>query len=184
MRDVIQGFIKQFEYYRRLGEESLNRVSESQLFYQPVDESNSLAVIAKHISGNMLSRWTDFLSTDGEKPWRHRDREFVMDWTSRQEVMAYWNQGWTTLIGALGQLTDEQLNDMVTIREQKHTVLEAIHRQLAHYPYRIGQMVYLSKMMVGKDWKSLSIPKGESEQFNDEKKASGKHGGHYTDGLR
>jgi len=81
-------------------------------------------------------------------------------------------------------LTDEQLNDLVTIREQKHTVLEAIHRQLAHYPYHIGQMVYLSKMMVGKDWKSLSIPKGESEQFNDEKKASGKHGGHYTDGLR
>jgi len=101
MRDVIQGFIKQFEYYRRLGEESLNRVSESQLFYQPVDESNSLAVIAKHISGNMLSRWTDFLSTDGEKPWRDRDREFEMDWTSREEVMAYWNQGWITLTGAL-----------------------------------------------------------------------------------
>ncbi len=145
--------------YKNLGEKTFSQVSDEALFYMFNDMSNSIAIIVKHLWGNMLSRWTDFLTTDGEKEWRQRDAEFDNDIRDRSEMIAKWEEGWRCLFIALDNLTDTDLEREVFIRHESHTVLDAIQRQLAHYAYHIGQIVYLGKMAQGDDWISLSIPK-------------------------
>lgn len=172
---------KQFEYYKMLGEKTLTQVPDQMLFWQYNTESNSIAIIVKHLWGNMLSRWTDFLNSDGEKAFRNRDGEFENDLKTRQELMVLWNEAWTCLFNALNTLTPKDLDKIVYIRNQGHSVVEAINRQLAHYPYHIGQIVYLGKMIASEAWVSLSIPKGGSNSFNQEKFSKPKQKGHFTD---
>lgn len=182
MQDYLESVRKQFAYYRMLGDKTLERVPEDKIFWQYNSESNSLAIIVKHLWGNMLSRWTDFLTSDGEKPWRDRDGEFEQaDLKSKEEVVQKWNEGWNCFEQALNCLTEADLTKIIYIRNQGHTVVEAINRQLAHYPYHIGQMVFLGKMIADTDWQSLSIPKGNSGAFNADKFAKPKERGHFTD---
>jgi len=163
-------FIKRFQYYKSLGDKSFLQLSDNQIFWQYNDESNSIAVIVKHIAGNMLSRWTNFLTEDGEKSWRKRDDEFVNTFKTKQEVLDLWEKGWACLFHALDQVNDENLNSTVYIRGEAHTVLDAIVRQVAHYPYHIGQIVSIAKMMKNEEWKTLSIERNKSQQFNNEMK--------------
>lgn len=164
--NFIDNALKQFDYYKSLGEKTFIQLADESLFYQPNDASNSIATIVKHLSGNMLSRWTDFLTTDGEKEWRHRDTEFENDSTTRTSLLACWDKGWACLFDALHGLTEDDLCKEIYIRNQKHTVMEAISRQLAHYPYHIGQIVFLGKLYCNQNWSSLSIPKGNSMAYN------------------
>ncbi|MGL4630712.1 MAG: DUF1572 domain-containing protein [Leadbetterella sp.] len=182
--DYLSSTIKQFEYYKMLGEKTFAQLSDAQLFEQYNTESNSIAIIVKHLSGNMLSRWTDFLATDGEKEWRERDKEFDNDLVSREELLVKWNQGWVCLLDALKSLKQEDLSKLIYIRNQGHTVLEAINRQLAHYPYHVGQIVFIGKMLKNENWGSLSIPKGNSKEYNQEKFAKPKTKQHFTDEFR
>jgi len=163
-------FIKRFEYYKSLGDKAFNQLSDEQVFWQYNEESNSVAVIVKHIAGNMLSRWTDFLSEDGEKSWRNRDDEFINTFQTKEEVIGYWEKGWTCFFDALNQITDENLNSVIYIRGEAHSVVDAVFRQLAHYPYHIGQIVYIAKMMKNENWKTLSIARNQSQDFNNEMK--------------
>ena len=181
--DYLESSIKQFEYYKLLGEKSIEQLPEEKLFWQFNSESNSIATIVKHLWGNMLSRWTDFLTSDGEKEWRNRDAEFENDIQSKDELLAKWNEGWQCMLNSLKQLEENDLHKIVYIRNQGHTVLEAINRQLAHYPYHIGQMVYIAKMVVDNNWKSLTIPKGSSQSFNNEKFSKLKSREHFTDEM-
>src|SRR4051812_8617075 len=170
---------KQFAYYKSLGEKTFAQVPDEGLFWQYNEESNSIATIVKHLWGNMLSRWTDFLTTDGEKEWRNRDAEFENDINSRQALLEKWNEGWNCLFNAINALKEEDLNKIIYIRNQGHTVMEAINRQLAHYPYHVGQIVYISKMVCGAGWNSLSIPKGNSKIYNSEKFSQPPHIEHF-----
>src|SRR5688572_24111749 len=172
---------KQFEYYKMLGEKTFEQLTDEQLFQKLNEESNSIATIVKHLWGNMLSRWTDFLSTDGEKEWRQRDAEFENDIADRKELLAKWNEGWSCLFNTLNSLTPEDLTKEIYIRNMGHTVIEAINRQLAHYPYHVGQIVFVGKMLCNNRWKSLSIPKGNSKDYNAEKFSTPKHKQHFTD---
>ena len=179
--DYLNSVKKQFVYYKQLGDKTIEQLTEEQLFWQYNPESNSIATIVKHLWGNMLSRWSNFLTTDGEKEWRNRDAEFENDLTSKDEVLQKWNEGWSCFFDALNTLTDNDLSQTIYIRNMGHTVIEAINRQLAHYPYHIGQMVFIGKMMCNQNWVSLSIPKGKSETYNAEKFAKPKHNAHFTD---
>ncbi len=156
-------------YYKILGEKTFEQLSDEQLFIQLNEESNSIAIIVKHLSGNMLSRWTDFLTTDGEKEWRNRDEEFDNLIRNRAELLKKWNTGWACLFTAINSLTENDLTKQVFIRNEVHTVTDAISRQLAHYPYHIGQIVFIGKLLCNKNWTSLSIPKGNSKEYNAEK---------------
>ncbi|RYY62247.1 MAG: DUF1572 domain-containing protein [Chitinophagaceae bacterium] len=176
----LESVVKQFEYYKLLGEKTFAQLKEEDLFWQPNDESNSIALIVKHLWGNMRSRWTDFLTTDGEKEWRDRESEFDNDTTDAAAVRARWNEGWSVLLDTLRSLTEADLQKTVYIRNQGHTVLEAINRQLAHYPYHVGQIVYIGKLRA-QHWASLSIPRGGSRAFNADKFAHPKHDAHFTD---
>jgi len=167
MKDL---FIKRFEYYKMLGDKSFEQLSNEQIFWQFNEESNSIAVIVKHIAGNMLSRWTNFLTEDGEKAWRNRDEEFINTFKTKQEVLTYWEKGWECLFNALRQISDENLYSIIYIRGEAHSVIDAVFRQLAHYPYHIGQIVYLAKMMKNDSWKTLSIARNKSQEFNTEMK--------------
>lgn len=178
--NYLESVIKQFEYYKLLGEKTFSQLPDEKLFWQFNEESNSIATIVKHLHGNMLSRWTDFLTTDGEKEWRRRDAEFDNDISSKQEMLYKWNEGWNVLLDTLKSLKEEDLGSIVYIRNQGHTVLEAINRQLAHYPYHIGQIVFIGKMSAEK-WDSLSIPRGNSKNYNAEKFSKQKEIGHFTD---
>lgn len=178
----LQSAIKQFEYYKLLGEKTFAQVADDKLFWQQNEDSNSIATIVKHLSGNMLSRWTDFLTTDGEKTWRDRDAEFENDIDTRQKMMDTWNKGWKVFLDTLNNLTDNDLETIIYIRNQGHTVMEAINRQLAHYPYHIGQIVYIGKLCATA-WESLSIPRGNSQQFNANKFAQPKSQQHFTDEI-
>jgi hypothetical protein len=180
----LEGTIKQFEYYKSLGDKAMAQITEEQLFWSPNAESNSIAVIVQHIAGNMLSRWTDFLTSDGEKEWRNREAEFDAAITNKTELLRIWENGWDVFFNAIKPLTESDLERIVYIRNQGHTVTEAIQRQLAHYPYHIGQMVYLAKMMADSNWQSLSIPRGNSKQFNDAHFSQEKQRKHFTDDLK
>lgn len=158
--DYLESVKKQFEYYKILGERTFAQVSDEQLFWQYNDESNSIAIIVKHLWGNMLSRWTDFLITDGEKEWRKRDEEFDNDISNRSELLDKWNEGWICLFNAINPLIEEDLSKEIYIRNQGHTITEAINQQLAHYSYHIGQIVFIGKMLCDDKWATLSIPKG------------------------
>jgi hypothetical protein len=181
MNDYLISARKQFEYYKMLGEKTFAQVSDEQLFWQYNEESNSIAIIVKHLWGNMLSRWTDFLTSDGEKEWRQRDAEFENDITSREELLNKWNEGWVCLFKALDSLAIEDLSKEIYIRNQGHSVVEAINRQLAHYPYHIGQIVFIGKMVCDTNWTSLSIPRGNSKAYNGDKFAKPKQKQHFTD---
>ena len=159
--------ITTFRAYKKLAERALDQLQDEEYFITLDEESNSIAVIMKHLAGNMLSRWTDFLTTDGEKPERNRDMEFVIEpQTSKSEVMNYWEKGWQRTFETLEALQPEDLLRTVMIRGETHTVVQSINRQLAHYPYHIGQIVFLAKHFRSADWKSLSIPKNKSAEFN------------------
>lgn len=183
MADI--GFLKsmdrQFRYYKSLGEKAMTQLEEQQLFIQPNADTNSIAMVVKHMWGNMLSRWTDFLTTDGEKPWRQRDAEFENDLPTREAVMQKWNEGWDCLFNALGSITDNDLGMIIYIRNEGHTVLEAINRQLAHYSYHVGQIVYAAKLYKKGEWNSLSIPRNKSADYNQKKFSEDKGNRHFTD---
>jgi len=175
---------KEFEYYKKLGEKTFAQLTDEQLFNQINSESNSIATIIKHLRGNMLSRWTDFLTTDGEKEWRKRDDEFENDISTRKELLVKWEEGWSCLFNALDSISDDDLSRIIYIRNQGHTILEAINRQLSHYPHHIGQIVFIGKMLSDKNWNSLSIPKGGSKEYNQDKFSKPKTNQHFTDELR
>lgn len=177
----LESSIKQFEYYKMLGEKAMGQLSDEQLFFIPSPESNSMAIIVQHLSGNMRSRWTDLLTSDGEKEWRNRDAEFETIIKTKEELMNCWNQGWDVFFGALKSLKEDDLNKIIYIRHQGHTVMEAINRQLAHYPYHIGQMVFLAKLLVTEKWQTLSIAKNQSNSYNTEKFSKERSTQHFTD---
>jgi hypothetical protein len=163
----LQDSVKAFRAYKKLAEKALAQISDEELFQVLDPESNSIAITMKHMAGNMLSRWTDFLTTDGEKPDRNRDMEFVMlPATTRDELFAYWEKGWKCVLDAVEPLTAGDLMRVVTIRGQDHTVVQAINRQLMHYAYHIGQIVFLAKHFKSSEWKSLSVPRNKSAEFN------------------
>lgn len=183
MDSYLESVKKQFLYYKMLGEKAMDQLREEQLFWQYNEESNSIAVLVNHISGNMRSRFTDFLTSDGEKPWRDRDAEFTNPFGSKAELMECWNKGWECLIRALDQLTEADLERIVYIRNDGHTVTEAINRQLAHYPYHIGQLVFIAKMLQNDNWKTLSIARNRSNDYNDRKFSQEKDRRHFTEDL-
>lgn len=166
-----------FRNYKKLAERALKQVSDEDFFRQIDHESNSIAIIVKHIAGNLHSRWTDFLTTDGEKPDRFRDREFIaFDDDSRESLMQLWETGWQTLFDAIEPIPPEDFSNTVTIRSEPHTIVEAINRQLTHYPMHIGQIVLLAKHFRSSEWKTLSVPRNRSNEFNKflaDKQASG-----------
>ncbi|WP_085507203.1 DUF1572 domain-containing protein [Thalassobacillus devorans] len=163
--EYLRVVIERFDSLRDLGVKTIHQLSEEDIHWNYNDDSNSIAVIVKHMSGNMVSRWTDFLTTDGEKPSRKRDEEFENDITSKSELLKLWDAGWDTLFTALKSLNEQDLLRNITIRGESHLVLEAIERQMAHYAYHIGQIVYVGKQLKGEEWESLSIPKGKSEEY-------------------
>ncbi len=179
-KNYLESTDKLFRYYKSLGEKAMVQLSENQLREEPASDSNNIATIVKHLRGNMLSRWTDFLSSDGEKPWRERDREFEDTLETREEIMEAWEKGWNCLFEAIDPLQPEDLSRIVYIRNEGHTVLEAINRQLAHYAYHVGQIVYLAKQLQGAEFQSLSIPKGASEIYNQEKFSQDKDRRHFV----
>ena len=163
---IIESIRGEYLRYKKLAEAAMAQVGDEQLSVIPSSESNSIAMVCWHISGNLKSRFTDFLTSDGEKPWRNRDEEFDGRTVSRADLLAKWEDGWSALLGALSTLSDGVLWDEVTIRGQKVPVVEALHRSLAHTSYHVGQIVYLAKEKAGTGWTSLSIPKGQSAAFN------------------
>lgn len=179
--DYLESVTKQFEYYKMLGDKTIEQLPGAKLFWQYNQESNSIGTLIKHLHGNMLSRWTDFLTTDGEKEWRNRDQEFDNDLQDKAAALALWEAGWKCLFDSLKNLTDEDLTKTIYIRNQGHTVTEAINRQLAHYPYHVGQIVFIGKMILNENWVSLSIPRGKSKDFNSEKFSKEKHKEHFTE---
>ena len=178
---MTENLIKLLLYYKSLGDRSFAALSDDELHLIPGDGSNSIPIIVKHLWGNMLSRWTNFLTEDGEKDWRDRDGEFETTIKTRDEMMEKWEEGWKVFLGAIKEPKEEDLQRTVYIRNEGHTVIDAIHRQLAHYSYHIGQIVFLAKMIKGEDWVSLSIPKGGSDQYNKEKFSEQKSKKHFTD---
>jgi len=176
--------IKLFYYYKSLGDKTFEQLSFEELQKEFAEDSNSINIIVKHLTGNMLSRWTNFLTEDGEKSWRNRDLEFKDTYKSKEEILNDWVISWNCVFKALESLKDDDLEQIIYIRNQGHTVTEAINRQLAHYSYHIGQIVFLGKLIKGSQWKSLSIPKGKSEDFNVEKFSKEKSKRHFTDDLQ
>jgi hypothetical protein len=166
-QDFLQSAIRQFETYKSLGEKTFAQVPDEGLGWQYNSSSNSIGTIVKHLGGNMLSRWSDFLTTDGEKEWRDRESEFENDIQTREQLLQKWNEGWDCLFRALRTLTESDLLKIVYIRNSRHTVTEAINRQLAHYSYHVGQIVYIGRMIQDNEWQSLSIPRGKSKEYND-----------------
>lgn len=166
MVNYIQSIHNQFEYYKLLGEKTFLQLTEEQLFWKFNEESNSIATVVKHLYGNMLSRWTDFYTSDGEKEWRNRESEFENDIQTKSELIEKWNSGWECFFQVIQNLKEEDLTKIIYIRNESHTVTEAINRQLAHYPYHVGQIVFIGKMICDTNWISLSIPKGNSNLFN------------------
>lgn len=183
MDSFINTYKKQFTYYKNLGEKTFSQLDEEELFWFYNEESNSIAIIVNHIAGNMLSRFTNFLTSDGEKEWRNRDKEFENVLKTKKELLDKWNTGWSCLEGTLKNLNDSDLEKLVYIRNMGHTVNEALNRQLAHYAYHIGQIVFIGRMIQGKDWQSLSIAKGQSKKYNAVKFAKPKSKKHFTDDL-
>jgi hypothetical protein len=162
----LEDSVELFRHYKRLGERAMAQIGDEQLFASLDAESNCIAIIVKHLAGNMRSRFANFLTSDGEKPDRNRDSEFEDAATTREGLMTQWEGGWAIVFGALEPLTDEDLERTVTIRGEAHSVMQAINRQVAHYAYHVGQIVLLAKHAAGADWQSLSVPRGKSAEFN------------------
>ncbi len=172
--NYLKSVVFEFQRYKSMGDKTLAQLSEEEIDWQfkESDNSNSISIIVKHLWGNMLSRWTNFLTEDGEKTWRNREAEFEGTFTSKKEMLTAWEEGWNCVFDALKGINSSNFDTKVKIRNQDHTIVEAINRQLAHYASHVGQMVYLGKMIKGDDWVSLSIPKGGTDAFN--KKMFGK----------
>jgi len=181
IQNYLQSVKKQFLFAKTLGDQCFDQLSDDDLFWRHSPENNSIAVIVNHLNGNMLSRWTDFLTSDGEKKWRQRDQEFEEIITSRAQLISKWEEGWKVLFTALESINEENYNEKIYIRNQGHTITEAINRQLGHYSYHIGQIVFIAKMRSGEKWNSLSIPKGKSSAYNANKFAKEKHTAHFSD---
>jgi hypothetical protein len=162
----LEDSLELLRYYKLLAERAMEQTSEIELFATLDDEANSISIIVKHMVGNMRSRWTDFLTSDGEKPDRNRDLEFVDPPTTRQALLDTWDDGWSRVFSAIESLTDADLTRTVTIRGEAHSVMQAINRQLAHYAHHVGQIVMLAKHYAGTRWHSLSVPRNRSEEFN------------------
>ena len=162
----LEDSIALFRFYKKMAEGAIEQVADEQLFTTLDEEMNSIAIIVKHMSGNMRSRWTNFLASDGEKPDRNRDTEFVDPSATRADLMRVWNEGWERLFEALTPLSGGDVNRTITIRGEPHSVMQAINRQIAHYSYHIGQIVFLAKHFKSSEWKSLSVPRNKSADFN------------------
>jgi hypothetical protein len=180
-KEFLEVVKKQFEYYKLLGEKTFDQLNEEQLFFQQNEDSNSIAIIVKHLHGNMLSRWTDFLTTDGEKEWRKRDSEFENEKLNKDQLLKLWSEGWKCLFDTLNSLQPEDLEKTIYIRNQGCLAMDAIIRQIAHYSYHVGQIVYIGKILADGKWRSLSIPKNKSAEYNSEKFSEPKHKAHFTD---
>ncbi len=179
----LENISKEFNYYKLLGEKTLDQLSEAEINWIPNDEGNSIATIVKHLSGNMLSRWTNLFHEDGEKSWRNRDHEFINEERPKNAVLSDWNTGWDCFFNTFNQLSESDLHTIIYIRNEGHTVLEALNRQLAHYAYHVGQLVFIGKLIKNTDWKSLSITKGKSTDFNALKFSNKKSKTHFTEDL-
>ena len=162
----LESAIKRLSYYKELGDKTFTQLTDADFHYQPNEASNSIAIIIQHMAGNMLSRWTNFLTSDGEKDWRNRDAEFEEQQMTKEQLIAFWEKGWQCCLGALNALTEEDLLKTIYIRNEGLIVADAINRQLAHYPYHIGQIIYVAKIISNNNWQNLSIAKGASTQFN------------------
>ncbi|HVX50438.1 MAG TPA: DUF1572 family protein [Chitinophagaceae bacterium] len=167
---IEDGFLKdvlrRFDNYKQLGEKTFEQLEEKDFFFKPSPESNSIAIIVQHLHGNMLSRFTNFLTEDGEKSWRKRDEEFENALTTKEEVLAAWNEGWKCVFDAVKNLDPADITKIIYIRSEPLTVYDALLRQLAHYPYHVGQIVLIGKLLKDAQWHSLSIPKNQSSAFN------------------
>jgi len=167
VRNYFDDSLSALRAYKKLAEKAIAQMQDEEFFVTLDEESNSVAVVMKHMAGNMISRWTDFLTSDGEKPNRHRDMEFVIEpETTKDDVLAYWERGWACVFEALEPLRPEDFEKTVMIRGEEHTIVQAINRQLMHYAYHIGQIVFLAKHFRSAEWKSLSIPRNRSAEFN------------------
>lgn len=179
----LKGTIRLYRYYKMLTEKSIQQLEDEDLFQTPAAGQNSVAVLMKHLSGSMISRWTNFRTEDGEKPWRDRENEFVNDFKSRKELIEYWEQGWSVLFSALESIDMSELNDIIYIRNEGHTILEAVERYFGHVAYHTGQIVLLAKWKLGDEWVALTIPKGKTEEFNQKKFSEPKARGFYKNRL-
>ncbi len=167
-KSFLQSAIKRLSYYKELGDKTFTQLTDADFHYQPNEDSNSIAIIIQHTAGNMLSRWTDFLTSDGEKEWRNRDTEFEEQHLSKQQLIEFWEKGWQCLLDALNALTEDDLLKTIYIRSEGLLVVDAVNRQLAHYPYHVGQIIYVAKIITSNNWQNLSIAKGNSSQFNNQ----------------
>jgi hypothetical protein len=164
--EFLSASLKRMKYYKELGEKTFDQLNDKEFHFQPSSESNSIAVMIQHIAGNMLSRFTNFLTEDGEKEWRNRDDEFEVHNYTKQQLIDLWGTGWKCFFDAVGSLNENDLVKTITIRSEELSVTDAIIRQLAHYPYHIGQIVYVGRLIKNENWKNLSIPKGASQAYN------------------
>jgi len=180
-KNYLESVIKQMRYYKALGEKTFAQLEEDQIHYQLNEYSNSIAIIVKHLKGNMLSRWTNFLTEDGEKEWRNRDSEFEASIKDKADLTEKWEEGWACFLGTLESLKPDDMDRIIYIRNEGHSVAEAINRQLCHYAYHIGQIVFIGVQVKEAEWNSLSVPRGGSVAFNDEKFSKEKSRRHFTD---
>ncbi|WP_462252873.1 DUF1572 family protein [Ferruginibacter sp.] len=167
-KSFLQSAIKRLAYYKDLGDKTFAQLTDADFHYQPNEASNSIAIIIQHTAGNMLSRWTDFLTSDGEKEWRNRDTEFEEQHLSKKQLIDLWEKGWQCLLDALNALAEDDLLKTIYIRSESLLVVDAVNRQLAHYPYHVGQIIYVAKTITNNNWQNLSIAKGNSSQFNNQ----------------
>lgn len=183
MNSYINSVKLQFEYYKSLGDKTFTQLTDKDINWRYNEDSNSIAIIVKHLAGNMLSRWTNFFTADGEKEWRRRDSEFENAPNDIESLQKIWNKGWNCLFEIINNITDDDLERIIHIRNQGHTVTEAINRQLCHYAYHVGQIVVIAKQIKGNNWESLSIPKNQSTNYNKEKFKKEKSRKHFTEDL-
>jgi len=162
----LESYLKRSSYYKELGDKTFEQLAEADFHYQPNNESNSIAMIIQHMAGNMLSRFTNFLTEDGEKTWRNRDTEFEEQQLTREQLLIKWNEGWNCYLSVIQSLSEDDLLKTISIRSEELTVTDALNRQLAHYPYHVGQIVYIGRIIKKEEWKTLSIAKGKSDEFN------------------
>lgn len=165
-KEFLSTAVRRMKYYKDLGDKTFELLNDWDFHYRPNDESNSIAILIQHMAGNMLSRWTSFLEEDGEKEWRNRDAEFEITEQSKKELLELWDKGWDCFLSALTSLKKKDLKKKISIRNEQLSVVDAIIRQLAHYPYHVGQIIYIAKIIKNKGWKNLSIPKGGSLAYN------------------
>lgn len=178
---LLDDTIRLFQYYKSLTDRAVEQVEAHHLHETPPQFPHSIAILMKHLSGNMISRWTRFRTEDGEKPWRKRDSEFIDDFDSTEALFEYWVKGWKTMLDALATIKPEELEDVILIRNERHTIHLAVQRQLAHIAYHTGQIILIARLYTGKNWKSLSIPKGKTEEYNRKKFSNPPTTGMYTD---